>query len=316
MRFKSLVVLVLLCSVPPSAAFAQKVPVTNADNAFLVAFTIKFTITAGPGTGWVKLTAQVPQTVAGRQKFLEMKYTPEPAKKYEKDGNTYAEFFINKPAKTTELTISAKCEVQRYDLSVAAASKNNRQLEAKDALAKWQVAEQYLEKDAAEIQKAAKALASKQDEETVRNTMAFVARTMRKGPFDSADHGAVWALDKKLGDCTEYADLFVTLCRANGVPARNRNGFLIHDVPNNDTPKHDWAEAYLSKYGWVPFDPLHAQQGSASVERLRPIYVYLDNQRRNPVLNNFHFYSYNYQGDAIQVRDEFELKSRTALQGK
>jgi len=274
---------------------------------------MKYSVTPGSDTNSIKFNCLVPQSIPGRQKIGEMKISPEPSRKFEQGGNAYAEFQFERPKKPIEIAINVTAEIYRYDLSVASTENSHRQLEDRAELKKWLVDERYLEKDAPDIQSAAKALAGKSDEETVRNTMAFVGRTMRKGPFDSADHGAVWALEKKLGDCTEYSDLFIALCRANGVPARSRGGYVVIDVARGDTPKHDWAEAYIGKAGWVPFDPLHTQQGSATVDKLRPIYIYLDNQRRNPVLFNYHYFAYRYEGDKAQVQDGFELKSRKLL---
>jgi hypothetical protein len=315
MRLVSLTALAFLSSAPQNGAHAQK-PIANVENAVLASFTMKYTITAAPGSKLVKLDVLIPRTLAGRQRIVEIQYSLKPTKKFDRDGNSYAEFLIANPKRSTEIFTTATVEVFRYDLSVASKRKTNRQFEDKKELKKWLVHEQYLEKDAPEIQKAAKALLAETEEETIRKTLAFVVRTLQKTPFVSTDHGAVWALEKRQGDCTEFADLFISLCRANGLPARFRNGYLIHDVPKGDTPIHDWAEVYLAKYGWVPFDPLAVHQGSATVEDLRPIYVYLDNQRRNAVLNDHHFFAFHYQGDAVQVRHDVELKSRKAIAPK
>ena len=61
---------------------------------------------------------------------------------------------------------------------------------------------------------------------------------------------------------------------------------------------------------------LRAEHDAAKADALRPIYVYLDNQRRNPVLNNYHYFTYRYQGAAIQARDDFVLTSRKPLAAK
>ena len=145
--------------------------------------------------------------------------------------------------------------------------------------------------------------------------MVFVIANLKRGPFDKMNHGALWALEKKIGDCTEFADLFLALCRANRLPARFCEGYLISDVAKDDTAKHDWAEVYFAKYGWVPFDPFHAKLKSATFNTLRPAYVYLARERQNKV-NRSHFVSYRYQGDAIQVEDTFTIKSRKAVKAK
>src|SRR5262249_13243276 len=144
----------------------------------------------------------------------------------------------------------------------------------------------------ASIQKAAKSIAGRNDEQGARNVMDFVAKTLRKTPFDPQDHGAAWALTNKHGDCTEYTDLFVTLCRAKGIPARVCEGYITTEIAKNDTPKHNWAEIYLDKVGWAPIDPLHTFLKIVEFDRLRPAYMQLSHERVDKNLNGYHFWYY------------------------
>ena len=48
--------------------------------------------------------------------------------------------------------------------------------------------------------------------------------------------------------CTGFAQLYITLCRAGGIPARLVSG-------EGDTGFHNWAEVWLVGKGWVPVDP-------------------------------------------------------------
>lgn len=61
-----------------------------------------------------------------------------------------------------------------------------------------------------------------------------------------------YVLDNKYGDCGQHALLFITLCRAAGVPARWSSGWVIYPQFQN---LHDWTEIYLPPYGWIPVDP-------------------------------------------------------------
>lgn len=54
------------------------------------------------------------------------------------------------------------------------------------------------------------------------------------------------------GDCGVMALLFITLCRAMGVPARWQSG---SHVEPDDIGSHDWAQFYIAPYGWLPADP-------------------------------------------------------------
>lgn len=53
------------------------------------------------------------------------------------------------------------------------------------------------------------------------------------------------------GDCGQVSLLFITLCRASGIPARFQSGFMVHPGNNN---LHDWSEIWIDEYGWVPVD--------------------------------------------------------------
>lgn len=70
--------------------------------------------------------------------------------------------------------------------------------------------------------------------------------------------GDVCALLKNPGGkCTDIHSVFVALCRAAGVPAREIFGVRLgkKEVQDISTWQHCWAEFYLPGYGWVPVDP-------------------------------------------------------------
>ena len=59
------------------------------------------------------------------------------------------------------------------------------------------------------------------------------------------------------GKCTDIHSVFVALCRAAGVPAREIFGVRLGKKEQVNVTKwqHCWAEFYLPGYGWVPVDP-------------------------------------------------------------
>jgi transglutaminase-like putative cysteine protease len=277
--------------------------------ATLVILTLRYAIAASPGCEAVELGVLLPRTITGRQKILDIHYSHAPFNTFVYDGLPYAHFVLQTPPKATEIVITVAAEVYRFDLGTARTDTKCRHWTIKRDLKRFIAAEEYLESDAPLIREVAATLRGDSEIETVAKTMAYVTSNLAKGPFDSADHGALWVLEKKEGDCTEFADLFIALCRANGLPARFCQGYLIHEVADGDTPKHDWAEVYLEDYGWVPFDPLHVYQGSATLERLQPIYIYLDSQRQNSLFDNGHYYAYRYRGEPAAISDSFHFLS-------
>ncbi|HWB54981.1 MAG TPA: transglutaminase-like domain-containing protein [Tepidisphaeraceae bacterium] len=67
------------------------------------------------------------------------------------------------------------------------------------------------------------------------------------------------ALSSRRGDCGVQAMVFITLCRAAGIPARWQSGWRIE--PGNIN-MHDWCEFYVAPWGWLPCDPSDGPQPS------------------------------------------------------
>lgn len=71
-------------------------------------------------------------------------------------------------------------------------------------------------------------------------------------PYLYMDFIPGYAMLNRRGDCGVMALLFITLCRAMGVPARWQSG--SHVEPDS-IGSHDWAQFYIAPYGWLPCDP-------------------------------------------------------------
>ena len=64
-------------------------------------------------------------------------------------------------------------------------------------------------------------------------------------------YGTSQVLNQRYGRCWDKSDVFVTLCRASGVPAREVAGWLRL---TGDSGGHVWAQAYIEGKGWVSVD--------------------------------------------------------------
>ena len=60
--------------------------------------------------------------------------------------------------------------------------------------------------------------------------------------------GTTKVLEQKFGHCWDFADCFVTLCRAAGVPSRQVGGWFY------GSSGHIWAEFYREGKGWQQVD--------------------------------------------------------------
>jgi transglutaminase-like putative cysteine protease len=103
-----------------------------------------------------------------------------------------------------------------------------------------------------------------------RNVHDYVANQISYLNDNSWDNAETVLLQRH-GSCTEYAFLYVALCRANGIPARyvggtrqRKEGRYIDDV------YHRWSEVYLPPYGWIPVDVDHDDDDTG----FGPVYDY------------------------------------------
>jgi len=64
-------------------------------------------------------------------------------------------------------------------------------------------------------------------------------------------------LERGNGSCSEYTFVFISMCRAAGIPARYAGSVVVRggEDASMDDVFHRWAEVYLPGYGWIPVDP-------------------------------------------------------------
>jgi transglutaminase-like putative cysteine protease len=71
------------------------------------------------------------------------------------------------------------------------------------------------------------------------------------------------------GKCTDISSVFIALCRAAGVPAREVFGIRLGKKAEEDitTYQHCWAEFFVPGFGWVTADPADVRKAML-VEKL------------------------------------------------
>ncbi|UCD28088.1 MAG: transglutaminase domain-containing protein, partial [Planctomycetota bacterium] len=84
------------------------------------------------------------------------------------------------------------------------------------------------------------------------------------------------ALTTRKGDCGIQSMLFITMCRAAGIPARWQSGYSTRP---HAWDLHDWAEFYVEPWGWLPADVSYGFMESDD-PRIREFYFgHLDSYR-------------------------------------
>jgi hypothetical protein len=97
------------------------------------------------------------------------------------------------------------------------------------------------------------------DDQTIaRAILEFVSgyiETMPESPYVYHTSSVFDVLDNRTGDCTEHSQLFVTLARAAGLPARGVSGFVYDgDDRAPSLAGHAWVEVLIDGH-WVGLDP-------------------------------------------------------------
>ena len=329
MKFQKFVLVSLLIGSAASAqAGGRFVPQQSRDRqratemafpqSHIVEFELSYDFSVQGETRKIDFTALVPKSIPGRQNILSVSYSPKPSRIFDENGNRYARFIFDKPEKQEKVKISVKAELFRYDLFTA--RKNRRQDSAgADEYRDFLRHEKYIEKDHRRIQEIAEGIEGETEIEVVKNIYDYVLDNMEYSTLGKKDWGAVKAVQLGKGDCTEYSDLFVALCRAKNIPARVESGYTVGFSPT--TTRHNWAEVYLQEYGWVPFDPSTGDVRNAIIRgkafsNLPPVYIYLSHVRNDPVLGKYNFAAYTYWGDKIKFSDSIEFKHFAPLTSK
>jgi transglutaminase-like putative cysteine protease len=88
------------------------------------------------------------------------------------------------------------------------------------------------------------------------------------------EHGALWAYQNRVGDCTEFTNLLIALCRLSGIPAEFVSAIGYSEEKGGDfyTMGHAFALVYLPDLEWVPVDATWSspvgELGKSSEEKL------------------------------------------------
>jgi transglutaminase-like putative cysteine protease len=110
----------------------------------------------------------------------------------------------------------------------------------------WNRSERYIESDAPEIVALATELKRPSDADTAYAIYEWVSTHINYAGYLADDYGALYALERRRGDCTEYAYLATALARASGLPARVVGGYVVsQDALPRAEDYHNWAEVYF-----------------------------------------------------------------------
>ena len=250
----------------------------------------------------------IPNDYEDRQEVSGIDYSISPARIFTDGLNKYAEFIISNPSVDFDLKITTHLEIYEYDLERAMILKKDQTPE--DGFSKYFMEEKYIEVNNPIIQNIDLIHTfTEYPLDHIEMNYDYVMKNLDYFGYNPGDIGAVQSLKNKGGDCTDYTDTFVTLCRASGFPARSIEGYPID--ASDLAMGHNWSEVFISGYGWVPFDPTYDDNNGSSqdttFENLKNTYIYMSFIRNDTTLNNYHYYYYNYWGDSLKVEKKIYI---------
>lgn len=115
--------------------------------------------------------------------------------------------------------------------------------------------EELLQTKASAIQQRAVKLRADTSIATARNLYKWVSDNIEYTGYISEDRGALYAINTKKGDCTEYASLYSALSRVNDIPSRRIGGFVLAGSAKlHARDYHNWSESYIENK-WRIADP-------------------------------------------------------------
>lgn len=160
----------------------------------------------------------------------------------------------------------------------------------------WLRSERFIEVEDPQVRALATELRRATPHHTAVAIFDWIGHNLTYAGFIADDLGALHALSRRTGDCTEYAYLAAALARANGIPARVLGGFA---VDRNAAPRpedyHNWTEVHIDG-AWHLLD---AQKGNwaTRAEQYVMFHVYSD-EVVNPIRQAHRF----RVAGALQVR--------------
>ena len=260
-----------------------------------------YNIKASSNTEKVEFITLIPNTIQDKQEVLQIDYSVKPLRVEEINDIKYATFLLTKPIqRNKKIIINIKVKIFKPEISIP---KKLLDKSLDIDIEPFIKPEQYIQSQNKYIIAQAKKLKGKNLYLTLKGIFNYVNSSIKYSGYNPSNVGALKTLKRKHGDCTEFSDLFVALCRANGIPARTVNGITI---TASNTPKHTWTEVYINNQGWIPFDPTPGNH--STFKSMDNKYIIFSNQRNNKKLNYYFMWKYSYWGGDVSISDKIIIK--------
>jgi transglutaminase-like putative cysteine protease len=119
----------------------------------------------------------------------------------------------------------------------------------------WEVTDDLIRSEANKLKKDKITLL-----EIIRSNYQYINEKLeydqQKATSENERIGAKAALLGGPSVCMEYADLMISLLRAQGIPSRAAIGYAnLRETPPSEQVRHQWVQVWVPEYGWLSVDP-------------------------------------------------------------
>jgi transglutaminase-like putative cysteine protease len=253
--------------------------------------TVRWTyhIVPSPGTETINFRCLVPRDREHWQKVVTFRFTHEPTERIHDGNDAFERFFFRNPTRPITIGVEAVVELRSVGLLNKRPKPQVGLPDAqRDALTQ---PERYIESDDPRIIALSKKVVGRTVEQQLESIQRITESTLERGDFDPKDRGAISAIEWGRGDCSDFADLFVALCRAKRIPAVVCEGFTIDaGLWKRKPPHHAWVMVWLDDRGWTRFDPFDVANRVAKHGAQSSWYIHLSDQRNSVPLDGHHLY--------------------------
>lgn len=207
------------------------------------------------------MSVTLPLPIENYQEISLSDVTPKPLRlKKDGDGNVIASFKVG-GKKSLGVKVVGKAKV--YTRETNAVNYDTDSVIPKE-LNRFVKSQPYWETQNKEVLELAQSLTSKEKSVT-QNALSiytYVTKNISydfekaKDSTDQTRKGALQTLKDKKGLCLDFTDLFITLARSAGIPAREVDGYAYaKDFGSTPSALHSWAQYYSPQMGWISVDP-------------------------------------------------------------
>ena len=198
----------------------------------------------------------LPPNISPTQNVTEVHCNLKPSKLVtDKEGNRWLRFYFHQINPGEKIVISYRAliitRLISYDITRIKIEKTDTRRYYPNTYRDYTEAEKFLESNHEKIKSIARKYSSHSSINKVLAFLKYVRNNIIYIP-QNGDYGAGFAIENNIGDCTEFASLFVSLCRAANVPARMTNSIILSEF--DGWVYHSQAE-FFSNGIWIPIDP-------------------------------------------------------------